>query len=175
MDLTIRLGAIFDVDELTALYDDLNDYLESHINYPGWRKGVYPVRETAMEGIDAGELYVAMAEDKIAGSIILSHEPEQGYETVQWLCPSDYSKIFVLRSLVVHPDFLKCGVGKALMDFAQEQGERENMISLRLDVFEKNTPAIALYEKCGYTYLDTIDEGLSCYNLDWFKIYEKLL
>jgi len=47
------------------------------------------------------------------------------------------------------------------------------MKSVRLDVYEGNTAAIRAYEKCGYTYIDTVDIGLGCYGLHWFKLYEK--
>ena len=33
--MLIRKGTGQDVGELAALYDVLNDYLESHVNYPG--------------------------------------------------------------------------------------------------------------------------------------------
>lgn len=61
------------------------------------------------------------------------------------------------------------------MKFAEEEAERCNMKSIRLDVYENNIPAIKLYEKMGYKYLDTIDLGLGYYGLDWFKIYEKII
>jgi hypothetical protein len=31
-----------DLDEMEELYNDLHDYLQENINYPGWIKGVYP-------------------------------------------------------------------------------------------------------------------------------------
>ena len=61
------------------------------------------------------------------------------------------------------------------MKFAEEEAERCNMKSIRLDVYENNMSAIKLYEKMGYKYLDTIDLGLGHYGLDWFKIYEKII
>lgn len=33
--MEIRKGERRDLDELSQLYDDLNDYLDHHINYPG--------------------------------------------------------------------------------------------------------------------------------------------
>jgi len=76
---------------------------------------------------------------------------------------------------VVHPDFLKCGVGKSLIDFSVEHSIKSNVKSIRLDVYQKNIPAIKLYEKCGFKYVDTVDLGLRNYGLDWFKLYERLL
>lgn len=44
------------IDELEKLYDNLNNYLELGTNYPGWAKGIYPIRETAVSGIQNNSL-----------------------------------------------------------------------------------------------------------------------
>lgn len=175
MDITFELGKPNDVDELEQLYNDLNDYLEKGVNYPGWIKGIYPVRQNAVDGIKNGNLFTAKHNGKIVGSLILSHVPEPAYVSAKWEFESDYSDVFVIYTFVVHPEFLKCGVGKALIDFAIEHGIKSQARSIRLDVYEGNMPAIKLYEKCGFKYVDTVDLGLGNYGLDWFKLYEKLI
>ena len=70
---------------------------------------------------------------------------------------------------------MKCGVGKSLMEFADEYSIKAQVKSIRLDVYEGNIPAIKLYEKCNFKYIDTVDLGLGNYGLDWFKLYEKLI
>lgn len=50
--MVIEKGVHADIDELARLYDDLNDFLDSDINHPGWIKGVYPVRQIAETGIN---------------------------------------------------------------------------------------------------------------------------
>jgi len=173
MDIIIELGKEKDIDELEQLYNDLNDYLEKEINYPGWKKGIYPVRQNAIDGIKHCNLYIAKYNGKIVGSLILSHEPEPAYYEVKWNFESDYSDVFVVYTFVVHPNFLKCGVGKALIDFSIEHSIKSHVKSIRLDVYEGNIPAIKLYEKCGFKYIDTVDLGLGNYGLNWFKLYEK--
>ncbi|MFT8351843.1 GNAT family N-acetyltransferase [Clostridium saccharoperbutylacetonicum] len=175
MDITIELGKKSDINELEQLYNDINDYLAKGINYPGWRKDIYPVRENAVNGVEANNLYVAKHNRKIAGTIILSHEPEPAYDEVTWGIEADYSEIFVIHTFVVHPDYLKRGVGKRLMDFSIEHRIKAKAKAIRLDVYENNTPAIHLYEKCGFTYIDKVDLGYREYGLEWFKLYEKLL
>lgn len=175
MDINIELGKTGDVDELEKLYNDLNDYLAQGVNYPGWIKGIYPVRQSAVEGIEEGNLYVARIDGKIAGTIILRHKPEPAYAEAKWNFESDYSDIFVIYTFAVHPDFLKCGVGKALIAFACEHGIQNNAKAIRLDVYENNIPAIKLYEKCGFKYVAKVDLGYAEYGLDWYKLYEKLL
>ena len=175
MNITIELAKETDLDELEKLYDDLNDHLAKGINYPGWRKGIYPVRESAAHGLINNNLYVARLNNKIVGSIILSHEAESAYHKAKWEFESkDYSDVFVIHTFAIHPEFLKCGIGKALLNFADELAVKSQVKSIRLDVYEKNLPAIKLYEKCGYKYIDTVDLGLGEYGLDWFRLYEKL-
>ena len=45
------------------------------------------------------------------------------------------------------------------MEFALEQSREEKIKAIRLDVYEKNTPAISLYRKYGFRYIDTVDLG----------------
>ncbi|MEE0681328.1 MAG: hypothetical protein U0M20_03860 [Christensenellales bacterium] len=44
MPIDIRLGTEEDLDELEQLYGSLNDHLSNTTNYPGWIRGVYPIR-----------------------------------------------------------------------------------------------------------------------------------
>ena len=103
MNLVIESGISADIDELERLYDDLNDYLSATTNYPGWIKGVYPVRENAVSAILNNNIFVARHEGKIVGSIILDHQPEEAYHGVKWKLDADYSSIFVVRTFVVYP------------------------------------------------------------------------
>ena len=175
MKFIIEPGTSADIDELEKLYNELNDYLAATINYPGWIKGIYPIREDAVAGVNDNMLYVARTDGRIAGSVILNHQPEKAYENVRWKMELDYSCIFVIHTFVVHPSFLKKGVGHALMDYSLELAQRSEINSVRLDVYEKNLPAISLYEKCGFEYVDTVDLGLGKYGLNWFKLYEKVI
>ena len=43
-----------DIEEISKLYDDVCDYLCTHENYPGWKKGVYPTKDDAESGIKEG-------------------------------------------------------------------------------------------------------------------------
>lgn len=94
--MEIRKGTMQDIDELSELYDDVTDYLETHINYPGWKKGIYPTREDAKRGIQENTLFVAQENQRIIGTIILSHQPEEGYALADWHNTFDYKDILVI-------------------------------------------------------------------------------
>ncbi|MGF6906379.1 GNAT family N-acetyltransferase [Fusobacterium sp. PH5-44] len=171
----VSLGTSEDLDELTNLYDDLYDYFQSTTNYSGWIKGIYPIRETAEAGINDGTLFLMRENSQIVGSIILNNIPEDAYSQVKWQLNLDYNKILVIRTFVIHPQFLRNGFGKKLLEFAEELAIYNKIKSIRLDVAENNFPAISLYEKIGYKYIGTVDLGLPYEHLKWFKLYEKVI
>ena len=88
---------------------------------------------------------------------------------------NNYEIIIVIRTFAVHPKFMKNNAGFSLMKFAEKFGKENGMKSIRLDVAIQNTPAISLYEKLGYEYIDTVDLDLNISWLKWFKLYELLL
>ena len=129
----------------------------------------------AEKGIKEKNLYVLRNERQIMGSIILSHEPEAAYEKADWHVDLEYKDIFVIHTFAVHPLYLGNGTGKRLMEFALEQSREEKIKAIRLDVYEKNTPAISLYRKYGFRYIDTVDLGYGEFGLDNFELYQKLI
>ena len=175
MDLIFELGVTSDIDELELLYNNLNDYLLMHTNYPGWIKGIYPTRKNATEGISSKTLFVARSEGKITGSIILNHQPEEAYDDADWLVEITYDNIYVIRTFVIHPNFMGKGIGNALLNYSIEFAKNSGIKTIRLDVYEKNIPAIKLYEKNGFIYTGTVDLGLGNYGLKWFRLYEKII
>lgn len=175
MKVKIEQGTDADLDAAVQLYNDLHTVLETGVNYPGWIRDVYPIREDAATGIAERSLFVARIGDRIVGSIILNHKPEQGYDSARWNYDGDYSSVLVIHTLVVHPSFVKRGIGAQLMSFAECWGKRNHMKAIRLDVYENNVPATTLYEHCGYQYIQSVDLGFGHYGLDLFRLYEKLL
>ena len=174
-DLRIRKAVEADLDGVGKLYEDVCDYLDAHGNYPGWIKGIYPVRRDAERGMMANALYVARIGERTVGAVILTHEPEDGYENGKWLTEDDYRRIYVVHTLAVHPDFLKCGIGTELLVFAERVAREEQCVSIRLDVVKDNIPAERLYQKCGYQWAGTVSLGYEAYGLPWYQLYEKLL
>lgn len=173
--MDIRKAAQADIDCVEKLYEDICDYLETLRNYPGWKKGIYPARFDAEKGLMENTLYVARIQERIAGTLILNHKPEEGYQKGKWLTKDDYRYIYVIHTLAVHPDFLKCGLGTELLAFAEQAARKEGCVSIRLDVVKGNVPAERLYQACGYRLAGTVSLGNERYGLPWYHLYEKVL
>ncbi|MBE6821725.1 MAG: GNAT family N-acetyltransferase [Ruminococcaceae bacterium] len=168
----IEPGIPADTNELERLYDMLNESLSRGVNYPGWKKGLYPIRETAETGIRKHTLFVARTQGRIAGTVILNHEPESAYAGANWTIEAEDKEVFVVHTLAVHPDFQQAGVGRALIEFSKQLAQQKGMKAVRLDVRSGNLPALRLYESCGFRYVQTVDLGLNLPGLVWFDLYE---
>lgn len=165
-----------DIDRVTAIYNEIIDYLETQpINYPGWSRGCYPLREDAVSAQQEGTLFVAEEGEDIVASIVLNSTPEPGYQGAPWQAELDHTQVLVIHTFVVSPRRHKEGLGRLMLDFAENHAKKGGLKAIRLDTYRKNTPAMGLYEKCGYKYIATISLGMEAYGLDLFRLYEKLL
>ena len=175
MKIHIRKATAADLDSIELLYNDLNDHLAAHTNYPGWRKGSYPLRSDAEEGLSNDTLYVAEIDGTIAGTVMYLRTQDPSYQTADWQIPYD-SPVLTLHILAVHPAYQGQGVGRALMDYAETLAKQRGVLAVRLDTHEGNAPACRLYESCGYSMRGLVDLGLyEKYGLKWYKTFEKLI
>lgn len=173
--MEIRKAVPSDLEQIEFLYNNLCDYLEMNQNYPGWKKGVYPVREDAENGLREECLFVVQKKNMIIGTFMLRHKPEDGYKNAVWLTENDYSRIYVVYTLAVHPNYLQHGVGMQILKYVDNFARKEHCISIRLDVVKGNIPAERLYQKNGYKLINTVSLGYEEYGLPWYNLYEKVL
>ena len=173
MDGRIMRAVASDIDEIERLYDALIDHLVRGTNHPHWRKGIYPVRQTAEDALADGHLFVMKIGEEIAGTTVLSHRPEEAYAQLQWGIEADYADVIVIHTLAVHPHWMKRGIARELMIYAEQHARAGGMKAIRLDVVGDNAPAIALYEGCGYTFRGLFDLGIP--GLPLFRGYDLIL
>jgi len=180
----IRLATLNDLDILEKLYYDINDYLENSVNYPLWRKNIYPNRETALtgiegiegiEGIGKNSLYVFEDENVIKGTVILNSIQEEAYKDANWSIDAADFEVLVIHTLVVSPEFFKKGIAELLVRFAINFAKENNYKTIRLDSCETNKPAISLYEKAGFKFVGSIDLKLPHNTEFLYNAYEMVL
>ncbi len=87
----------------------------------------YPSSEVFKNDIDKNTLFVAKHKSKIIGCVALCSNKDLEYKNVKWL--TEDNKNLYIHRLAVDPNFQKKGIGKSLMDFAEEYAKK---ISLRL-------------------------------------------
>ena len=114
----------------------------------------YPDKASFINDIENRELFVYSIDEKVVGCISLCNEMDEVYEPVHWKTIND-NNLYVHR-LAVYPNFQKKGLGKSLMDFAENYAKDKSYVSVRLDTFSENKRNLKFYESRGYHRLDGI-------------------
>lgn len=171
----ITKAGMADLPAVSTLYDAVNDHLAVTVNYPGWKKRVYPNEETARQGLEQNCLFAAWQGDALAGTMILNHIAAPGYAEVDWKVNLPESQVLLVHTLAVHPGFRGQGVASRLLEFALEYARQSGARAVRLDVSQGNLPAIALYERFGFARMDIRDLGYDPGSDELFCLYQKLL
>jgi GNAT superfamily N-acetyltransferase len=108
----------------------------------------YPGPGFTAEDIAAGTLFVMAENDRPVGVINLSPKDEPECGIVDW---KDRDGRFLVASrLAVMPEMQKRGLGRGLMDFAEDFARRGGYTSLRLLAYKGNGNLLRWYEMLGY-------------------------
>ena len=150
--IKIELAEINDLNDIMKMiHNCANDLISKNIFQ--WNEK-YPSRDIFLSDIEKKNLFILKNNSGIIGCIALSHEKDIEYTDVKWLTKDD--KNLYLHRLAVDPKFQKKGIGKLLMDFAEDYARNNKFISVRLDTFSKNERNNRFYKSRKYTKLDDV-------------------
>ena len=150
--IKIELAEINDINDIMKMiHDCANDLISKNIFQ--WNEK-YPSRDIFLSDIEKKNLFILKNNSGIIGCIALSHEKDIEYNDVKWLNKDD--KNLYVHRLAVDPKFQKKGIGKLLMDFAEDYARNNKFISVRLDTFSKNERNNRFYKSRKYTKLDDV-------------------
>ena len=164
-----------DLEHVAELYDAICNYLESTYNYPGWKRGEYPARWTAEEGLKNGELYICTDGEAVLGTCILNGVQPDGYQDICWQEGIAPNEVLVVHTLAVHPAHLRKGVSGQLLRFAEQYAREHGKHGIRLDVYERNIPGVQLYEQNGYRVAGKTDLHQGNNGPQISRCYEKIV
>lgn len=108
----------------------------------------YPNLETISNDIENNWLFGAYFDSQLAAVISITEDEPVEYLKLQWSQEED--KYVIIHTLCVHESFLRQGVAKELMLFAESYATKNNIKSIRLDTYSLNKGALSFYNKLGY-------------------------
>lgn len=150
MKTHIRKATANDYDDLCELFNEI-DALH-YVNLPDiFQKPNGAARERDYYlGLVADEnigLFVVEADGKLAGFV---HVFTRDTPVFPVIIPQHYA---VIDEIAVRSEFQNHGIGKMLMEKAQEWATAHEAAFIELNVYEFNKNAISFYERLGYQIL----------------------
>ncbi|WP_235206784.1 GNAT family N-acetyltransferase [Paenibacillus tyrfis] len=149
-----------DIDQLTA--DDLKSLLTlykevtAHLNQNGVHQWdwLYPNRFVIGADVKRGTAFGVREGERVVGAVVVDRRQSGNYNELSWT--DQTGDPACIHRLAVHPAFQGHGIGKRLLQFAEQQARTEGCTSIRLDVFTGNPGAVGMYRKAGYADVGAI-------------------
>ena len=173
--MDIRKATTQDLNAIERIYNTILDDQEQHTNFTNWQRGSYPTRQTAETALNAGTLYVQSEADVIVGCVILNHDQLPEYGNVLWEYPGEGNEVLVIHTLCVDPRAAGKGYASRMVAFAETLGREKGCKTLRLDTYEGNTPARAMYTKLDYRFAGSTEFFFQGYIHETLVLFEKQL
>ncbi|MDZ7644863.1 MAG: GNAT family N-acetyltransferase [Woeseiaceae bacterium] len=141
--VTIRDATTADGDAMLALLPRLADFEVPPHRRPEhlWQADAALLRRWLDGEADHCLVQVAVAEARIIGVTLTSLRPD----------PLSHAPGAHLEVIVVANGFEGCGVGRQLLDAAENKALAHGAEAMTLHVISSNARARAVYEQCGYT------------------------
>ena len=132
--IKIELAEINDLEDIMKMiHNCANDLISKNIFQ--WNEK-YPSRDIFLADIEKKNLFIFKNDSGLIGCVALSYDKDIEYNDIKWLTKDD-ENLYVHR-LAVEPKFQKQGIGRLLMDFAEDYARDKKLKSVRLDTFSKN-------------------------------------
>ena len=138
------------IDAIEGIYSRIIDAQEQGRLTVGWQRGVYPTRQTALDALKRGDLFVCVDGGQVAAAAIINRIQVPVYAEVGWLYHAEPDEVMVLHTLVVDPLRVGRGYGTAFVAFYEGYARQSGCPVLRMDTNEKNAAARRLYARLGY-------------------------
>ena len=147
---------VSDIDRVVEIYENIFKAQDRGELSVGWVRGVYPSRETAMQAIELGELFVLEDDGVIAASAKINQTQGEEYHGAKGSVDAPAACVLVLHTLTVDPELRGKGCGTQFVDFYEKYALENDCLYLRMDTNAINASARRLYARLGYSEVDIV-------------------
>lgn len=167
-----RPATVHDLPAIEAIYNEILEQEDLRpCSFTNWQRDAYPTLRTAQQALEEGTLWVGEEAGELFGAANLNAVQLPEYDQIPWHFSAAPDEVRVIHTLVISPRWSGRGKAREFVAFCEEEARRQGGRVLRLDTYEGNHPANAMYPKLGYRYAgvtlfffqEFIRENLNCY------------
>ena len=144
------------MEAIVSLYDEIHCAEEAGQISTGWKRGIYPSRQSAMAALERDDLFVLEEGGRIIGSGIINQIQVDVYAGAPWKNDVPDDQVCVLHTLMICPSFTGKGNARKFLEFYEEYARQTGCRELRIDTNAINSAARAMYHRHGYEEIDIV-------------------
>ena len=149
----ISPGKMFEIDAILTLTRACGRHMRDN-GIDQWDEN-YPDRAVILHDVETETLFAYRDGDEVLGIVVLNEWQDEEYGDINW-STSDDDKNIVVHRLAVRPDQQGKGLGRKLMDFAEQWARENEYAAIRLDTYSQNPRNQRFYLNRGYTDLGPV-------------------
>jgi Acetyltransferases len=141
-----------DLKSLVRLYRDVSAELRrAGIKQWDW---FYPNRFVIGGDVKRGTAFGIRDGGRVIGAVVVDRRQSGEYKALPW---HDWTgEPGCIHRLAVHPNWQGKGLGRALLQYAEEEARSKGSTSIRLDVYTGNPGAVGMYRRAGYMEIGAV-------------------
>lgn len=148
--INFRKATEKDIESIVNIYMDVHTMEEKGITSTGWKREVYPTRDTVLSAIDRDDMFVIEDDQGVCVCGVINKIQVDVYEGAKWENEASSDQVTVLHTLAVSPSSWGKGYGRLFVKYYEEYAIKTNSPYLRMDTNETNRRARAMYKSLGY-------------------------
>ncbi len=175
MKFIIRKATPEDIDSVAMIYRLIHEEESAGRCRIGWNPDIYPVRQTAEDALERGDLFVCESDGVVLASAIINSCQEPCYSGGDWTPGVNDSEVLVLHTLTVDPRMAGKGIGRSFVAFYEDYARANGYHSLRLDTQTVNDIGRRLYPRLGYRQAGIVDTDFHGLRAICLILFEKMI
>jgi ribosomal protein S18 acetylase RimI-like enzyme len=166
MSSIFRIASESDLPEVWRIFQDAVEYHKTQ-GIAQWDE-IYPDYNTIENDIHNRQMHLLEENGAVLAAVVLNEEQDSQYQIGKWRYTN--GKIAVIHRLCVKPAEQHRGLGRKMMQLAEQKLQQQGYASVRLDASTHNPFSCRLYESIGYTKTGEVQ-----FRKGRFNLYEKQL
>lgn len=150
--MNIEAASANQLKQIKSLYSAVTLHLRKN-GMDQWDR-FYPNRWVIGKDLKQGHLHAIFNEETCIGVVVVNDDQSSKYADLPW--QDQEGRPAVIHRLAVHPESQGKGIGKQLLQHAEELAKSKGYTSIRLDAYTANPAAIKMYERAGYSSVGQI-------------------
>lgn len=167
-----RAATLEDLDEASQFYIDICEDLPNSEYGPAWVWGAHPSREILLDAIKHGKLLLGYKGNQIAAAGVVTYGEDESYRGANWKYPVTDSEISVIHIFAVSPKFRGQGISRDMLQAIMADIKHDGYKLIHLDALKSNVPAVKLYARNGFEFVEDRDVELKAVGVRTLSIME---
>lgn len=168
----VDVATLDTLEEVCQFYKNVCDGIADDEFGPAWQWGIHPSREMLVDYVKNGKVLVGHIGDQVAGVGAVKFGDDDNYQGADWKYQAKNEDIAVIHIYAINKDFRGQRVSSEMLQAMLKNIKNDGFKVVHLDAIRDNLPAVKLYMKNGFEFVEDRDVNLPHFGVYTLRVME---